>query len=71
MTKVTYRVETLRNGVYEDVPTISKARELVEKYGGQCRVVYTEIKAPTPPITDTKAEWLKSGKKPLHPYKGV
>ena len=70
MRKVGYVVNT-SNGKMVEVNTLSQAREVVAKEGGSCRVNLTHIAENPPQISEKKLEWLKSGKKPLHPYKGV
>lgn len=72
MTKVTYTVETPQLEVFENIPTLARANEIItECGGGTCRTTYTKVETPAPQISETRAEFLKSGKKPLHPYKGV
>ena len=71
MTKVTYIVETPQLEVLENIPTLARAREIITEYGGICRVAYIKVETPAPQISETRAEFLKSGRKPLHPYKGV
>ena len=70
MRKVGYVVNTNKGNMVE-VNTLTEASEVIAKEGGSCRVNLTQITETPPQISAKKLEWLKSGAKPLHPYKGV
>ena len=70
MRKVGYVVNT-KNGEMVEANTLAEAREVVAKRGGTCRVNLSQISEIPSQISEKKREWLKSGAKPLHPYKGV
>ena len=70
MRKVGYVVNT-KNGEMVEAKTLAEAREVIAKEGGSCRVNLTQIAENPPRISEKKREFLKSGAKPLHPYKGV
>ena len=69
MRKVNYEVNTPRGSV--KVKTFTRANEIIEEKGGTCNAVLVPIAENPPKISAAKLEWLKSGAKPLHPYKGV
>ena len=70
MRKVGYVVNTNKGNMVE-VKTLAEARKIIATEGGSCRVNLSQIAENPPQISAKKLEWLKSGKKPLHPYKGV
>lgn len=69
MRKISYMVDTPKGSV--EVKTLTRAKEIIAEKGGTCRTVLTQIAKNPPQISEKKREWLKSGAKPLHPYKGV
>lgn len=69
MRKVIYVVDTPMGSV--EAKTLARANEIIAEKGGTCRVTLSQITENSPAISETKIEWLKSGKKSLHPYKGV
>ena len=69
MRKVTYKVNTPKGSV--EVKTFARANEIIEEKGGTSKVVLTPVAENPSKISEKKLEWLKSGAKPLHPYKGV
>ena len=69
MRKVSYMVDTPKGSV--EAKTLARAREIIAEKGGTCRTVLTQIAENPPKISEKKREFLKSGAKPLHPYKGV
>ena len=69
MTNVTYEVTTPKGKV--EVKTLARAEEIVTEKGGTFKTKYSEVPTPAPQISERKMAFLKSGAKPLHPYKGV
>ena len=69
MRKVSYMVDTPKGSV--EVKTFTRANEIITEKGGTCRTVLTQVAENPPKISEKKREWLKSGAKPLHTYKGV
>lgn len=69
MRKVSYVVNTPKGSV--EVKTFARANEIIEIKGGTCKTVLTQIAENLPKISAKKLEWLKSGAKPMYPYKGV
>ena len=69
MRKVSYKVNTPKGSV--EVKTLTRAKEIIEVKGGNCKPVLKQIAENPPKISAKKLEWLKSGAKPLHPYYGV
>lgn len=69
MRKVNYKVNTPKGSV--EVKTFTRANEIIEEKGGTCKAILAPIAENPPKISAKKLEWLKSGAKPLHPYKGV
>lgn len=67
MTNVTYEVTTPKGST--EVKTLVRAEEIVEEKGGTFKAKYSEAPIPTQQISVTKLEWLKSGKKPMYPYR--
>ena len=67
MTNVTYEVTTPKGSV--EVKTLVRAEEIVEEKSGTFKAKYSEASTPVPQISATKLEWLKSGKKPMYPYR--
>lgn len=69
MRKITYKVTTPKGTV--EVRSLARANEIVAEKGGTCKAILRPIAENPPKISAKKLEWLKSGAKPLHPYKGV
>ena len=66
MRKVNYTVETPQGKKIE-----TSSLSVAMSKGGKIVTHLEEVEKPTPQMSATRLEWLKSGKKPLHPYKGV
>lgn len=70
MRTVNYKITTKNLEVFETT-SLEVAEELVTKYPhSTMEVDLVEVKKATPQMSATRLEWLKSGKKPLHSYKG-
>lgn len=67
MTNVTYEVTTPKGST--EVKTLARAEEIVEEKGGTFKAKYSEVPTPASQISATKLEWLKSGEKPMYPYR--
>lgn len=66
MRKVVYTVETPQGKKIETTSlavAMSKSDKIVTHL--------EEVEKPAPQMSATRLEWLKSGKKPMNPYKGV
>lgn len=70
MRKLVYTVLTPQLEKYETT-SLAVAEKIKTEQGGSIKARLEEIKSSAPQISPTKLEWLKSGAKPLHPYKGV
>ena len=70
MRKLVYTVVTPKLEKYETTSLV-QAEQIKAEQGGSIKARLEEIKNSAPQISPTKLEWLKSGKKPLRPYKGV
>jgi hypothetical protein len=70
MRKVSYTVETPQLEKFETT-SLSVAESIKTEQGGKMTTHLVEVEKPTPQMSATRLEWLKSGAKPLHPYKGV
>jgi hypothetical protein len=70
MRKLVYTVTTPQSVKYETT-SLAQAEQIKAEQGGSIKARLEEIKDSAPQISPTKLEWLKSGAKPLHPYKGV
>ena len=66
MRKVIYTVETPQGKKIETSSLI-----VAMSKGDKMTTHLVEVEKPAPQMSATRLEWLKSGKKPLHPYKGV
>ena len=66
MRKVSYTVETPHGKKIE-----TSSLSIAMSKGGKMTTHLVEVEKPAPQMSTTRLEWLKSGKKPLHPYKGV
>ncbi len=70
MRKVSYTVETPQLEKFETT-SLAVAENIKAEKSGKMTTHLVEVEKPTPQMSATRLEWLKSGKKPLHPYKGV
>ena len=70
MRKVVYTVETPQLEKFE-TSSLSVAESIKAEQGGKMTTHLEEVEKPAPQMSATRLEWLKSGKKSLHPYKGV
>lgn len=71
MRTVNYKITTKNLEVFETT-SLEVAEELMAKHPhSKMEVDLVEVKKATPQMSATRLEWLKSGAKPLHPYKGV
>ena len=70
MRKLVYTVITPQLEKYETT-SLTVAEQIKAEQGGSIKARLEEIKSSAPQISPTKLEWLKSGAKPLYPYKGV
>lgn len=66
MRKVNYVVETPQGKKIE-----TTSLSVAMSNGSKMTTHLVEVEKPAPQMSATRLEWLKSGKKPLHPYKGV
>ena len=66
MRKVSYTVETPQ-GKKIETSSLSVAMEK----GSKMTTHLVEVEKPAPQMSATRLEWLKSGAKPMYPYKGV
>lgn len=69
MTEVIYKVTTPKGNT--ETKSLARAQEIVAEKGGRYEAAYREVQKPAPVLSEVRAEFLKSGAKPLHPYKGV
>ena len=70
MRKVVYTVETPQLEKFETTCFLV-AESIKAKQGGKIITHLVKVEKPVPQMSATRLKWLKSGKKPLHPYKGV
>ena len=70
MRKVNYTVETPQLEKFETT-SLSVAESIKTEKGGKMTTHLVEVEKPAPQMSATRLEFLKSGAKPLHPYKGV
>ena len=66
MRKVSYTVETSQGKKFE-----TSSLSVAMSKGNKIITHLEEVKKSVPQMSATRLEWLKSNKKPLHPYKGV
>lgn len=66
MRKVVYTVETSQGKKIE-----TSSLSVAMSKGDKIVTHLEEVGKPIPQMSATRLEWLKSGKKPLHSYKGV
>ena len=69
MTEVIYKVTTPKGNT--ETKSLARAQEIVAEKGGRYETTYREVPKTTPVLSEARKEFLQSGKKPLHPYKGV
>lgn len=69
MRKVNYEVKTPQLENFE-TSSFALAQDIKNEKGGKITLTLTPIAENPPKISEKKLEWLKSGAKPLHPYKG-
>lgn len=70
MRKVNYEVRTPQLEKFE-TSSLSVAESIKTKQGGKMTTHLEEVEKSTSQMSATRLEFLKSGKKPLYPYKGV
>ena len=71
MRTVNYKITTKNLEVFETT-SLEVAEELMAEHPhSTMKVDLVEVKKATPQMSATRLEFLKSGTKPLHPYKGV
>ena len=70
MRKVNYEIRTPQLEKFE-TPSLALAQDIKNEKGGKITIALETIAENPPKISAKKLEWLKSGAKPLHPYKGV
>lgn len=71
MRTVNYKITTKNLEVFETTSLEVAEKLMVEHPHSTMKVDLVEVKKPAPQMSATRLEWLKSGAKPLHPYKGV
>ena len=70
MRKVSYEVRTPQLEKFE-TSSLALAQDIKNEKNGKITITLETIAENLPKISAKKLEWLKSGAKPLHPYKGV
>lgn len=70
MRKVSYTVKTPQLETFETT-SLAVAESIKTENGGKIITHIVEVEKPAPQMSATRLEFLKSGVKPLHPYKGV
>lgn len=70
MRKLVYTVVTPQLEKYETT-SLAVAESIKAEQGGKMTTHLVEVEKPVPQMSATRLKWLKSGKKPLYPYKGV
>ena len=68
MRKVVYTVETPQLEKFETTG-LAVAESIKAEQGGKMTTHLMEVEKPVPQMSATRLEWLKSGKKPLYPYR--
>ena len=68
MRKVSYTVETPQLEKFETT-SLAVAESIKAEQGGKMTTHLVEVEKPAPQMSATRLEWLKSGKKPMNPYR--
>ena len=68
MRKVVYTVETPQLEKFETT-SLAVAESIKAEKSGKITTHLVEIEKPAPQMSATRLEFLKSGKKPLYPYR--
>lgn len=71
MRKVVYTVTTPQLEKFETTSIIKATSIVAEHKGSILNTHLVEIENPKPQLSERKIAFLKSGAKPLYPYKGV
>ena len=71
MRTVNYKITTKNLEVFETTSLEVAEKLMAEHPHSKMKVELVEVKNPAPQMSTTRLEWLKSGAKPMHPYKGV
>lgn len=67
MRVVKYKITTKQLEVFETT-SLAVAESIKAEKGGKITTHLEEVAPPKPQMSAKRLEWLKSGKKPLHPY---
>ena len=71
MRTVVYKIKTKQLEVFETT-SLEVAEKIQKEHPfSTLEVSLVEVAPPKPQMSATRLEWLKSGKKPLHSYRGV
>lgn len=67
MRTVNYKITTRNLEVFETT-SLAVAESIKAEKGGKITTHLVKVETPAPQMSAKRLEWLKSGKKPLHPY---